>query len=390
VLLSPFSCLSLTRRLHSCFIGKFTFSAAGIMETMRPRSRHTFPRLLLLIIPAVILHLSCGSLRAEEAKIYKVGFIGPFSGPVAYYGDAAQKAIEMAFRELGGSARLKVSYEDDQFQAAKTVAAFQKLVNVEKVDCLMTVGSTPGNALAPLAQAARIPSLVWGIDPKITKGRSFLFRTYPSPHLEASSAAAEAQRLGYQEIGIIITVTDIALAYRQVLLEKLPPASIKLSEEVTPEITDLRPIILRSMSRGVKQLALCSLGQQGLIAKQARELGFTGPIFGCSSLSVPDEHERAGGALKGAWYFAPAREKDFETKFQAKYGKRIDLRTAAAHYDTILILQRAFKEIKNSSELIPHLLQSGSYKGALSSCEFTAEDGDPRLECEVAKYVINE
>ena len=337
---------------------------------------------------ALVILFSLSRAQAETAPV-KIGFIGAFTGPVAYYGQAARCGIEMAREEIGDGASMEIIFEDDQFQAAKTVAAFDKLVELNKVRAVIGIGSTPSNAIAPIAEKKKIPLMVLAVDPKVTQGRKFIVRTDVRPEAEAAGEADEALRLGYRDIGILVSINDFSLAIRKQFLERTGPAAIRFDQEIAVDMVDVRPIIMRAMSKGAKQLFICALGQAGIIAKQSREIGFAGPMFGCRSMSVPEEYDRSQGALDGAWYYAAARSEDFERRFTARYGSSFDLRFAAVHYDLIYLLHEALIQTKDTGDLIPFLIRRGRFSRAEKSCRFIAADGDQYLECELQKYFAN-
>ncbi len=98
---------------------------------------------LLRLLPFFLL---LPVLTHADAK-YKVGVILPLSGPASSLGNYLKKGIDLAYEQLSATQRenLSVLYEDDQLTAVKTVAAAQKLVNVDKVNALFVLGSGSGN-----------------------------------------------------------------------------------------------------------------------------------------------------------------------------------------------------------------------------------------------------
>ncbi|MDR2658138.1 MAG: ABC transporter substrate-binding protein, partial [Oscillospiraceae bacterium] len=88
----------------------------------------------------------------------------------------------------------------------------------------------------------------------------------------------------------------------------------------------------------------------GLIAKQARELGYNGPIIGGDTLDDPKLFELAGTSASGVvfstFYDAaqPATEKtsEFLDAYRAKYGKEPPAPTVMC-YDAYLVLKNAIE-----------------------------------------------
>ncbi|HRV29241.1 MAG TPA: ABC transporter substrate-binding protein, partial [Spirochaetia bacterium] len=86
-----------------------------------------------------------------------------------------------------------------------------------------------------------------------------------------------------------------------------------------------------------------------LIAKQARELGYTGPLVGCDGWDSPDLVKIGGKAVENG-YFTNHFSKDdpspqvqeFVKKYEAKFGKTPDA-SAALAYDAMVIMLDAIK-----------------------------------------------
>src|ERR1700749_3584296 len=86
----------------------------------------------------------------------KIGLILPLTGPQANIGEAGKNAADLAIAKINADSSLKYKYEldiqDDSFDPAKTVSAVQKLLSVDQVNAVISVGSGPGNVVAPIAE----------------------------------------------------------------------------------------------------------------------------------------------------------------------------------------------------------------------------------------------
>ena len=83
-----------------------------------------------------------------QQKTIKIGFVGPFSGPVAAIGDDMRNSFELGLDHLGrklGGLPVEAIYEDDQIKPAVGVQKSQKLIESDKVDFI--VGYTWSNVL---------------------------------------------------------------------------------------------------------------------------------------------------------------------------------------------------------------------------------------------------
>jgi branched-chain amino acid transport system substrate-binding protein len=346
-------------------------------------------------IPCLMLALAlfalCPAAHSEQnpnASPFKIGFIGPLTGPAASYGIASKNGIELALEELGASSGIQVLYEDDQFQPAKTVAAFRKFTEVDKVDALISVASGPSNAVAPLAQAKNILLFAWASDPRVSYARSSVVRTYPSGQAEGQRAAEEAQRLGYQAMGVYYAQSDYSHSVREGLVTALPKTSIRDEEEVQADASDFKSLLVKARARGVKQYFICfNPAQPGLFAKQMRQLQIDAPIFGCESMNAWSEVTLSEGALKGAWFASVQPTPAFRQRYQKRFGNDDVISGAAIHYDLIRSLQPVVRlpELRQSPQkLVRALIDAGVRSGAIPSFFYRTHEDDQHLQIELS------
>jgi len=99
--------------------------------------------IVLAIIVAVGWKFYKNPAREEKGEVVKepikIGAIISLTGYASTYGEFAQKAINLAVKEInnkGGTEgrKVEVIFEDDHTEARDAVSAYQKLVSVDKVD----------------------------------------------------------------------------------------------------------------------------------------------------------------------------------------------------------------------------------------------------------------
>jgi ABC-type branched-subunit amino acid transport system substrate-binding protein len=332
----------------------------GIMKTV-----------IALIFSAIVIP----SLASAESDDLRVGFIGSFSGPAQTYGDACRNGFELALEELGRQG-ISVKYEDDQFIPAKTVTAFNKLVGIDKVQLVIVIGSTPGSAIAALAETKKIPLVAWASDRQVSRNRTDVIRSYPSGDDEGKRAVQEAIKRGLERTAVVISDNAYADSWRLGVVAALPSTSLVLDERLTDAGTDFRPFILRAQSNQVKSYALClDPGQIGLFAKQVRELGAQTAIYGCEYFHDRAEIKASRGALVGAWFSTVHVTDEFTKKYAERFKNTSLLSGAANHYDLAMILRDIIDRHK-TKDLLAELVSGKSYTGAVGtfSVRKTAED----------------
>lgn len=342
-------------------------------------------RVLMLSLCALAIWLT-SEVYAQGTKL-NVGFIAAFSGPAQAYGDAARNGFELALNEVSRG-NIHVTYEDDQFTPSKAVAAFQKIVQSNLADIVICVGSATCNAIAPLAETRRLPLIGYASDPTVSKNRRFVIRSYPSGQEEGRRTGQEALKRNFSKIGVIISVHDYPLSWREGLIAAVPPSLLVLDEQVPPDLQDFKPLLLRARQRGVESFLLCMLpGQSGLFAKQSRELGLNPRIGGCYFLEDENEAALAKGALSGAWYIIASISPEFVAKYKLRYGNQNAITGAAVHYDLGKIFA-LFVEQNYLSDIPKHLMEISSYDGAGGRLSTRNDKGDQFFDYQLASREI--
>jgi ABC-type branched-subunit amino acid transport system substrate-binding protein len=156
------------------------------------------------ILAALLLLAFLPALTLSECAKLKVGVITGLSGPAQVWGQSIQNGLDMG-REESGCETLRFLYEDDQFVPNKTVAAFKKLVESDRVDAIIVTSSTAGNTVAPLAE---IPLFAWASDPNVARGRKFVVRTWASSEKEGRILAKRAKLNGHQRVAFTFKRED--------------------------------------------------------------------------------------------------------------------------------------------------------------------------------------
>lgn len=112
--------------------------------------------IMAITIVAILLCTSCtitGNVVEEEIK---VGFLGPLSGPFADFGERFKQGIEEA-----NTYGFNIIFEDSACDPAKTIAAYHKLVEIDKVDFIIGPAcGSPQEAIAPLVKKDKVVTVI--------------------------------------------------------------------------------------------------------------------------------------------------------------------------------------------------------------------------------------
>lgn len=345
-----------------------------------------------LLLIYVLAFCATTLLAQDPAAKLRVGFVGPLSGSAQVYGVSARHGIELALADLGEDAGIELFYEDDRFEASKTVSAFHHLTHVVGVDLVISIASGPSNAIAPLAQVAGVPLLAWASDTNVSAGRSMVVRTYPSGMQEGRMAAQEAVTRSYQRAAVVISQNDYPISWRSGVRQGFSSNNIVVDEAFSPGTNDFRPFLTHARQKGVESFFLClNPGSSGIFARQARELFSHLSIGGCENLHDWDEVVGSQGGLVGAWFPTIAIDPKFRERYQQAYHNQNVLSGAAIHHDLIMLLAdlSMYKGI-SGEEVIARLLRSGTRHGTVGAYEVRENDSDRFFDIPLRIAVIGE
>ena len=179
---------------------------------------------LAIGIAAVVLiaAISMFSMPKGEGTI-KIGVSLPLSGNLAIIGEPMKAAIDLAVEDANlktDKYNYEVIYEDDQFSPSKALSAVQKLINVDKVDFLITAGSPVGMAVGPIAEENEL--IHFGIASADVAGiGSFNFNHWTPPKKQADKMVEELEKLNIEEVALISFNQEGGMAIRNELVNKI-------------------------------------------------------------------------------------------------------------------------------------------------------------------------
>ena len=259
------------------------------------------------LIPFLALGvLAC---RGDEDP-YRIGVMESLTGAGETYGTVANRAKQMAadeINEAGGinGRKLELVVEDSQCTAKDAIAAYNKLTDVDGVKIIL--GTSCSGAMlgaAPLAEADGV-ILFSGLasNPDIAKAGDYIFRTQISDIQVGIDTGNTLWADGIRTLATITEATDYAEGVRRTSVAQFEERGgmVVAEERYAPDVTDFRSQLSKLFEAEPDALHLAPQSEfsAGAIVKQARELGYDGPIY-AETISVGTTAlEIAGDAATG-------------------------------------------------------------------------------------------
>ncbi|HOT60391.1 MAG TPA: ABC transporter substrate-binding protein [Spirochaetales bacterium] len=313
---------------------------------------------VLLTVLSVSLILAGCSQKTTEIKI---GGVGPVSGEAATFGQSTKEGYELAVEEwnkAGGllGNQIKLIFQDDKGDPTEAATVWTKLISQDKVVAIVgTVMSKCSLAGAPISQANKVPMISpTSTNPKVTEVGEFIFRAcFIDPFQGTVGAKFAYENLNARTAACIF---DVGNDYTKGLSEFFRDKFIELGGEIVAfeahatGATDFKAQLTKIIAAKPDVIYISDYyNDVALIAKQARELGYTGPLVGGDGWDSPDLVKIGGKAVENG-YFTNHFSKDdpspqvqeFVRKYEAKFGKTPDALAALA-YDAMVIMLDAIK-----------------------------------------------
>jgi branched-chain amino acid transport system substrate-binding protein len=306
--------------------------------------------------------IGLAATAAFAAEPIKIGEYGAFSGKEAAFGTSARKGVILAFEEANAAGGVlgrpvELIAEDNQSKHGESATIAKKFVSRDKV--VAVLGGNPStNSLeaAPILQNARIPMIaISSTNPKVTEMGNYIFRVcFIDPFQGAVLAKFARETLKAQRAAILTSVNNpYSVGISKVFREKFAEAGgvVAIEQRHSEGDKDFRAQLTAIKNANVDVIFHSSNYTEGaLVCIQARQLGFTGPLFGGDAWEAPQLIEIGGKAVEGTYYSTHASPEstapemvNFIAKFRARWDGETPDSIAALGYDAATMLFDALK-----------------------------------------------
>ncbi|MCS7094460.1 MAG: ABC transporter substrate-binding protein [Thaumarchaeota archaeon] len=246
-----------------------------------------------VIVAAIAIVFVLPTLLAPRLGVetVKIGALNPLTGPFATWGKKHLAGAQMAVKEIndrGGilGARVELVVYDDKNDAKEAVAAFQRLVDVDKVVAVTgPVSSGIAAALTPEANKARVTLLLHmaGSHTLLTLTNRYVFRTcLPAAPMNAQPVAEFIRQQNLRNVANVIASYEWGFAVRDAsdrLIKTISGINYQM-EEAPQRETDFTSYLRRIQPLNPDVVLTLGHPPGGpTIVKQALEIGLRPRFF---------------------------------------------------------------------------------------------------------------
>ena len=321
--------------------------------------------LLALALTAALAVAACGDDASDRP--FRIGVMESLTGPGETYGNVAVRAKQMAADEINAAGgidgrMLELIVEDSKCSALDAITAYQKLTNVDEMKIIL--GTSCSGAMlgvAPLAEDHGV-ILFSGLasNSDIAEAGDYIFRTQISDIEVGINTGNTLWADGIRRLATITEETDYAEGVRRNSVAQFEKngGEVVAAERFNSDVTDFRSQLTKLFAANPDALHIAPQSEfaAGTIVKQARELGYEGPIYGETITVGTTALEIAGDAATGlrAITATPDPTNEKSQQVLADFRERYDYVTLPWHltsaYDDVYIAAECLRQTGDAQD----------------------------------------
>lgn len=297
----------------------------------------------LLSLCMILALTACNDKKADETAqadtkpVVKIGIILPLTGSNSYMGKQMQEGYEFVKEYQHPDINYELIYFDDQQTSAKAAVGIKKLIDVDKVDALLTGTSQTASIVADAAEKTKTIHLGISSDTRFTQ-KDYNYTMAPDAADESSVLLKYMQDLGYHKIALLTgnemyanlveeNITNLAEKYGM---------QIVFNEKFNLGATDYR-LLLRKAAQTNPDIFIIETfpPEIDIMTKQLLEINPDAQITSQYAFFISSNPE----LYKGRFCLnVGSKDEVFKKAFRKKYNKGLEQMSATAYAQLSLML----------------------------------------------------
>ena len=301
---------------------------------------------------------------AVAAEPIVFGLVDEVTGPQAEAGLLQAQGAKLAVEEINAAGgilgrQVELRIEDNQSANPTTVLAYTKLIEAGVVAVIGPLRSTQVQAASPTIAKSKVPAVIGGSDPSLTRvNNPWIFRVRPND-LYSSRVMAEygVKELKKLKWAVVHSTDTFGSGGKNALVDALKAQGIEpvLVQGYTSNSQDFTPIVLQIKKSGADIIGsyMTNSPDVAIFARQLRQLGVQTEWIGSTSVVTETAMKLAGEALWGVHSVADFateandESRGFAKRYRAKHGLEPDLYSACT-YGSVFLLKHAIEKAKST------------------------------------------
>ena len=351
----------------------------------------------VLIALSMVVGAACDSVGGIGGgdEPYRIGVMESVTGPGETYGNVAVQAKQMAVDEINAAGgingrMIELIVEDEKCNAQDAITAYRKLTDVDGVKIIL--GTSCSGAMlgaAPLAEGEGVVMFSGlATNPDIANAGDYIFRTAMSDAQVGIDTGNVLWADGVRTLATITEATDYAEGVRRTSVEQFEKRGGQIvgEERYASDVTDFRSQITKLLNANPDGLHVAAQSEfsGGTIVKQARELGYEGPIYsdivpiGTTALEIAGDAANGMKAITADLDPANSKAQEVITNFREKYDYVTLPWYLGSAYDDVYITAECLKQTEDDQDAdgFRDCMYDVTWSGAIGNNYSFDEDGE--------------
>ena len=323
-----------------------------------PPLRRFWRGILASAIAGTVLTLGVPA-QAQTDKTVKIGVLLGLSGLGSQIGQWILNGAEIATAQLAasGGPKFAIVAEDSQWNPQKGVEGFNKLTNVDKIDVLLSGGSSVMQAIAPIADERKLVLMNVGAQsPNMAGIGKFTFSALQLSDFDTSVLAKYAYNtLKYRKIATLYVNNDTGKFNQAALADFFKAAGGTITAQEAFKSNETNYGVQVAKIRSTNPDAIYIVGTPAELpfaVKQTRQFAPNVPVLSYAAVESREFVNAAGDTANGIIYtttaFDPASKDPsivaFANAYEGKYHEKPSSPYIGYGYDAVMIIAQAMKQ----------------------------------------------
>ncbi|WP_413837893.1 ABC transporter substrate-binding protein, partial [Desulfobacula sp.] len=274
----------------------------------------------LVVVAFVFAMMFSTSAFSARKTIIRIGINAPMTGDIPKVGEGSKYAAMLWLEDIEKAGGLEVGgkkyevdlvIEDNESKAESAVKANTKMITQD--DVLAIVGPQSSKQAIPAGEVANKYKTVmispWSTNPSTTLDRPYVFRgCFLDPFQGPVVANFITDEFGFSKAAVLYDVASdypkgLAEVFKEAWEKKHGAGSIVAYQSFTTKDTDFSSQLTKIVKSGAEVLFTPQYyNEVPLIVRQAKDLGWKGPIVGSDSWGSAETVELCGESCYGLFF----------------------------------------------------------------------------------------
>jgi len=238
---------------------------------------------IILALVGFVLCLANLATASDELPPIKIGANLALTGKLAFFGEIQRNGFQLAVDQINakggvGGRKLALLVEDNRGESKEAVTAARLLLDLHKVDIVLSAFTHISQAIAPIVSRKNSILIYASTFPDIAAQDRRIFKDHFDGRESGKLIAEALVTAGFKKVAYLSEQNDACDAYELGFRRKAEELGIIISERqlYNPGETDFNTVLLRLKIKSPEAIVLCTWRDTHLVMSKISELGMIG------------------------------------------------------------------------------------------------------------------